>query len=63
MNLALSDYQDAGKAFGAAGERVETLEAFKAAVAEAKLLSRKGTPCIINAITGKTAFRKGSMSM
>lgn len=63
MNLALSDYQDVGKAFGAAGVRVETLEAFKAAVAEAKLLSRKGTPYIINAIIGKTTFRKGSMSM
>ena len=63
MNLALSDYQDVGKAFGAAGARVESLEAFKAAVAEAKLLSRKGTPYIINAIIRKTAFRKGSMSM
>jgi thiamine pyrophosphate-dependent acetolactate synthase large subunit-like protein len=63
MNLALSDYQDVGKAFGAAGVRVESLDAFKAAVAEAKLLSRKGTPYIINAIIGKTAFRKGSMSM
>jgi thiamine pyrophosphate-dependent acetolactate synthase large subunit-like protein len=63
MNLALSDYQDVGKAFGAAGVRVENLDAFKAAVAEAKLSSRKGTPYIINAIIGKTAFRKGSMSM
>jgi thiamine pyrophosphate-dependent acetolactate synthase large subunit-like protein len=63
MNLALSDYQDVGKAFGAAGSRVASLEAFQAAVVEAKLLSRKGTPYIINAIIGKTAFRKGSMSM
>ncbi|MEK7707956.1 MAG: thiamine pyrophosphate-binding protein [Verrucomicrobiota bacterium] len=63
MNLALSDYQDVGKAFGAWGVRVESLETFNAAVVEAKLLSRKGTPCIINAIIGKTAFRKGSISM
>ena len=63
MNLALSDYQDIGKAFGAEGVRVESLETFKAAVAEAKRLSRKGTPYIINAIIGKTAFRKGSVSM
>lgn len=63
MNLALSDYQDIGKAFGAWGVRVESLETFNAAVVEAKLLSRKGTPFIINAIIGKTAFRKGSVSM
>lgn len=63
MNLAFSDYQDVGKAFGAAGARVETVDAFKAAVVEAKSLSRKGTPYIINAILAKTDFRKGSVSM
>jgi 2-hydroxyacyl-CoA lyase len=63
MNLALSDYQDVGKAFGAAGVRVENLDAFNAAVVEAKRLSRNGTPYIINAIIGKTTFRKGSISM
>ncbi len=63
MNLAFSDYQDVGKAFGAEGARVETLEAFKAAVAEGKKFSRNGRPYIINAILGKTDFRKGSVSM
>ena len=63
MNLALSDYQDIGKAFGAEGVRVENLEAFKAAVVEAKQASRNGKPYIINAIIGKTDFRKGSVSM
>ncbi len=63
MNLALSDYQDIGKAFGAEGVRVENLEAFKAAVVEAKRASRNGKPYIINAIIGKTDFRKGSVSM
>ena len=63
VKLALSDYQDIGKAFGAGGVRVESSETFNAAVLEAKLLSRKGTPFIINAIIGKTAFRKGSVSM
>ena len=63
LNLALSDYQTVGKAFGAEGVRTETLEAFKAAVLEAKSVSRKGTPYIINAIIGKTDFRKGSVSM
>src|SRR5207245_2019001 len=54
MNLALSDYQKIGQAFGAEGVRVETLEAFSAAVVEARTLSRKGTPYIINAVIGKT---------
>jgi thiamine pyrophosphate-dependent acetolactate synthase large subunit-like protein len=63
MNLALSDYQNIGKAFGAEGVRVENLDRFNAAVVEAKTLSRKGTPYIINAIIGKTDFRKGSISM
>ncbi len=63
MNLAFSDYQNIGKAFGAEGVRVDTLEAFKASVIEAKTVSRKGTPYIINAIIGKTDFRKGSISV
>jgi acetolactate synthase-like protein len=63
MNLALSDYQNVGKAFGAEGARVETLEAFKAAVVEGKNSVRQGKPYIINAIIGKTEFRKGSVSM
>jgi len=63
MNLALSDYQNVGKAFGAEGVRVDTLEAFKAAVVEGKNFVRQGKPYIINAIIGKTEFRKGSVSM
>jgi thiamine pyrophosphate-dependent acetolactate synthase large subunit-like protein len=51
------------EAFGADGVRVENLEAFKAAVVEAKTASRNGTPYIINAIIGKTDFRKGSISV
>jgi thiamine pyrophosphate-dependent acetolactate synthase large subunit-like protein len=63
MNLAYSEYQDIGKAFGGAGVRVDRLEQFNAAVVEAKALSRAGTPYIINAIIGKTDFRKGSISV
>lgn len=63
MNLAFSDYQTIGKAFGAEGVKVDNLDAFKAAVVEAKTLSRKGVPYIINAIIGKTDFRKGSISV
>ena len=63
MNLAYSDYQKIANAFGAEGVRVEDVDGFKSAVRDAKQLSRKGTPYIINAIIGKTDFRKGSMSM
>ncbi len=63
MNLAYSDYQDIGKAFGADGVRVHDLDAFNAAVEKAKTASRNGTPFIINAIIGKTDFRKGSISV
>ncbi|MFN8285972.1 MAG: thiamine pyrophosphate-binding protein [Chitinophagales bacterium] len=63
MNLAYSDYHMIGKAFGAEGARVNTMDEFNKAVADAKRLSRSGTPYIINAIIGKTEFRKGSISM
>lgn len=63
MNLALSDYQLIGKAFGAEGVKVDSLGEFNAAVIEAKSVSRNGKPYIINAIIGKTDFRKGSISM
>jgi thiamine pyrophosphate-dependent acetolactate synthase large subunit-like protein len=63
MNLAFSDYQTIAKAFGADGVRVENLDSFKSAVSAAKVSTRKGRPYIINAIIGKTEFRKGSVSM
>ncbi len=63
MNLAYSDYQLVAKAFGAEGVRVDSLEVFKTAVTEAKTKSRNGVPYVINAIIGKTDFRKGSISV
>jgi len=63
MNLAFSDYQNVGKAFGADGIRVDNLADFKTVLKDAKNISRSGKPYIINAIIGKTDFRKGSVSM
>ena len=63
MNLAYSDYQKIAECFGAEGVRIETMEAFNNAVTKAKETSRKGKPFVINAIIGKTEFRKGSISM
>lgn len=63
MNLAYSDYQNIGKAFGADGARVDSIEGFNQAVVDAKAASKNGKAYIINAIIGKTDFRKGSLSM
>lgn len=63
IGLAHSDYEKIGKAFGADGKKVENLEDFSHAVDEAIRKSRQGTPYIINAVIGKTDFRKGSLSM
>ena len=61
--LPQSDYQRIAEAFGGAGERVETLDAFIASVARAKASMDKGIPYVINAIIGKSEFRKGSISI
>ncbi|MCO5248255.1 MAG: thiamine pyrophosphate-binding protein [Chitinophagales bacterium] len=63
MNLNYSDYQLIAKAFGGDGVRVDTLEAFEKAVETAKKAVKNGTPFVINAIIGKTDFRKGSISV
>jgi thiamine pyrophosphate-dependent acetolactate synthase large subunit-like protein len=63
VNLPQSDYQYIGAAFGAAGERVDNLKDFEQAVQKAIQSMDRGVPYIINAITGKSSFRKGSISM
>lgn len=61
--LPQSDYQKVGEAFGAAGERVESLDSFEGALKRATESMDKGVPYVINAIIGSTGFRKGSISM
>lgn len=61
--LAFSDYQEIGKAFGASGIRISQQHELAVAVNEAIKQSRQGIPFILNAIIGKTEFRKGSISM
>ena len=63
LMLSKSDYQQIGNAFGGNGKRVETIKDFEAAVNEARESVKKGIPYIINAILGKSDFRKGSISM
>lgn len=61
--LAHSDYEQIGKAFGGDGEKVDSIDAFNRSVQTALQKSRSGIPYIINAIIGKTEFRKGSISV
>jgi thiamine pyrophosphate-dependent acetolactate synthase large subunit-like protein len=61
--LPKSDYHKIAEAFGAAGERVESLEAFEVAIQRAIASMDAGVPYIINAVIGSTAFRQGSISM
>ena len=63
LMLEHSNYEMIGKAFGADGKRVENIPDFVAAAKDAISKSRKNIPYIINAIIGKSEFRKGSLSM
>jgi thiamine pyrophosphate-dependent acetolactate synthase large subunit-like protein len=61
--LPHSDYHLIAKAFGANGERTETLHEFEQAVQHAIDSMNKGIPYLINAIIDSSSFRKGSISM
>ncbi|MCB0553979.1 MAG: hypothetical protein KDD02_10535 [Phaeodactylibacter sp.] len=61
--LPKSDYHQIAQAFGAAGERVESLDDFGAAMQRAIEHMDQGIPYIINAVIGSTPFREGSISM
>ena len=61
--LRHSDYHVVAEGYGGKGLRVDRMEDVPAVVEEAKRIARGGTPVLINAILGKTDFRKGSISM
>jgi acetolactate synthase-like protein len=61
--LESSDYDKIPFAFGAEGEKVEALDTFIKSVQKAKEYNRKGKAFLINAVIGKTDFRKGSISV
>lgn len=63
VTLEYSNYEKIGEAFGAQGKRVEDLPSFLEVVKEAREKSKNGIPYIINAVIGKSDFRKGSISM
>jgi thiamine pyrophosphate-dependent acetolactate synthase large subunit-like protein len=61
--LAHTDYHRVAEGYGGAGARVERLAEFADAVRAAQAAAAAGTPYLINAVIGKTDFRKGSISM
>lgn len=61
--LRHTDYDKVAEGYGGKGLRLERPEDIPAVLAEAKATARQGTPVLINALIGKTDFRKGSISM
>lgn len=61
--LEESDYHQIAEAFGAKGEKVSTIKEFLKAVKNAQNAQKLKQSYIINAIIGKTDFRKGSISV
>ncbi|MCR9013795.1 thiamine pyrophosphate-binding protein [Aquiflexum gelatinilyticum] len=61
--LENSDYEKIPNAFGVEGQKVENFEVFKFAVKKALEVNQLGKSFLINAIIGKTDFRKGSISV
>jgi len=61
--LAPTDYHRVAEGSGAVGFAVRVAEEVPAVLAAAKAAARAGHPVFVNAIIGKTDFRKGSISM
>jgi thiamine pyrophosphate-dependent acetolactate synthase large subunit-like protein len=61
--LAFSDYDRVARGFGGGGVRIERVEALASAIATARDANATGQPFLVNAILGKSEFRKGSLSM
>jgi thiamine pyrophosphate-dependent acetolactate synthase large subunit-like protein len=61
--LRHSDYHKAAEGLGAAGLRVDDPTCLDSTLGTARGLARDGRPVYVNAILGKTEFRKGSISM
>lgn len=61
--LMHSDYERAVEGFGAAGVHLDDPELAAEALEQARRQADAGKPVVVNAILGKTDFRKGSISM
>ncbi|HEX9731030.1 MAG TPA: thiamine pyrophosphate-binding protein [Thermoanaerobaculia bacterium] len=61
--LRHTDYHTVAAGYGGRGLRVDRPEDVPGVLREAKEIARGGTPVLVNALIGKTDFRKGSISM
>ncbi len=61
--LRYADYHGIAESLGARGFLINNEDQIDTTLEQAIELSRKGTPVLINALIGKTAFRKGSISV
>jgi acetolactate synthase-1/2/3 large subunit len=61
--LAHTDYHRVAEGFGAAGLHVDDPELVPELLQQARQAAAAGRPVLVNAVLGKTDFRKGSVSM
>ncbi|MGE5603524.1 MAG: thiamine pyrophosphate-binding protein [Nitrososphaerales archaeon] len=61
--LSHSDYHLVAEGLGAAGFRLDDPEEAPEVLAKARAAASAGRPALVNAIIGKTGFRKGSISI
>lgn len=61
--LRYSDYHDVAQSLGAKGFQIKSEQEIDSVLRQAVEASRSGTPVLVNALIGKTEFRKGSISM
>ena len=61
--LRHNDYHVVAEGYGGRGLELKRPEDVAGVLAEAKEIARAGEPVLINALLGKTDFRKGSISM
>ena len=61
--LSYNDYHIVAQGFGGAGLKLDDPELIPDMIAEAKQTAANGKPVLINALIGKSDFRKGSISV
>ncbi len=61
--LRRTDYHRVAEGYGGVGFKIERPDQIDQTLAAAKAEARQGRPVLINALLGKTDFRKGSISM
>ena len=61
--LRRTDYHKVAEGYGGVGFKIERADEVGRTLAAAKAAARDGRPVLINAVLGKTDFRKGSLSM